>query len=322
MKKKLLITALVAVFALCLVGCSDNQAQEDADSLTEASLYWMNYKVPANWSEDTSDGSFSNTYKSDNGSTAVFSIQAGVDFPDDHKEYLDSLISDLNNQGFSTFENEQESTLGNSPKYIYDIGASNQNGDFKGKACFILNGHALYYAIVCSPSDLYDDYSNLINQIVESINFDETSEPLGSTDTDDSSGNSSDSKNTTKDESKKTNNKPGSSKDNPVKFTYDWYKGNSLNREGKWTVAPCMITNSFQYSGERYLVATLANDDATLSDIEILVPPSEDGITDDIEVGDVIVLLGTTDEMMKVSIGNNDLGFIPTINPVEIEVAP
>lgn len=111
-------------------------------------------------------------------------------------------------------------------------------------------------------------------------------------------------------------------REHPKKFDYDWYKSGTFHsRDGAWTVMACMITNEFKQDGDKYYIATVANDDATLSDVDVLILPSENGVEDEITTGDVITLLGTTSEMMKVSIEGNDLGYLPSINPVEITVA-
>lgn len=332
MKKKLLLTALVAVMAFTLCGCSsqsendsnettniDNGQKIDTSNInydykldTNASYQGVSLMVDKNWIIN-SPQSYNYYVKPDDQNTH-FSIQT-VKYG--QTKTLNEAWSE-----FTTGSKEPETISEWSEDGIdYQIGIvdDNKNDEF---AYWLLSGfdssNDKGFLLWLTPNSDYwnkEQSEKLFYDVVDTVSYDSSKTTIDYKE-------EFKKQNEDKDESNKTDNNPGSSKDNPVKFTYDWYKGNSLNREGKWTVAPCMITNSFQDSGERYLVATLANDDATLSDIEILVPPSEDGITDDIEVGDVIVLLGTTDEMMKVSIGNNDLGFIPTINPVEIEVAP
>ena len=111
-------------------------------------------------------------------------------------------------------------------------------------------------------------------------------------------------------------------KDHPKKFDYEWYKSGQFHaRDGAWTVMACVITNSFTNNNEEYYVATVANDDATLSDVDVLILPSTTGVEDGLSVGDVITLLGTTDEMTQVTIGKTYQKNLPSINPVEIQIA-
>lgn len=177
----LLIIAVIACVGSVLSGCSTNQAEDDASSMESAALYWMDYDIPSTWTKDkSSQDNYTNVYESSNGCKAMFAMQPGVNFPEDYKSYLDDLISQLNSQDSMSLDNEQATKLGNSPKYLYDLTGTGDNGvKIKGKACFILNGHAIYYAILASPDNLYNDYSSLFDKIIESINFEETSEPLG-----------------------------------------------------------------------------------------------------------------------------------------------
>lgn len=113
------------------------------------------------------------------------------------------------------------------------------------------------------------------------------------------------------------------SKDHPKKFDYDWYKSGQLNsRDGAWVAAACMVSIAFQHDGERYLVATIANDDATLSDHDVLLQEKSGISFESYEEGSVLTILGTTEEMKQVSIGKNYSEWLPTINVVEVMEAP
>lgn len=111
-------------------------------------------------------------------------------------------------------------------------------------------------------------------------------------------------------------------KDHPKKFDYDWYiDGQYKARNGAWVAAAVMVSHTFQDDGQRYLVATLANDDATLSEHDILLQPTEADDLSGYSVGDVLVVVGTTDEMMRVTLSaenyNEDC---PAINVQDISI--
>lgn len=112
------------------------------------------------------------------------------------------------------------------------------------------------------------------------------------------------------------------SREHPKKFDYDWYKRNKNNRGGEWVVAACMVSKTFQSDGEQYLVATIANDDATLSEHDVLLRATEEASLDNIVEGDVLAILGTTDEMLEVTLGKSYQEWLPTINVVQVDVAP
>ncbi|BAK45570.1 hypothetical protein [Eggerthella sp. YY7918] len=107
-----------------------------------------------------------------------------------------------------------------------------------------------------------------------------------------------------------------------MKFDYDWYKSNRNNREGVWIATACMVVKTFQSDGELYLVATIANDDATLSNHDVLLQATEEVSFDEVIDGDVLAILGTTEEMNQVTIGKSYSEWLPTINVAEMEVAP
>lgn len=112
------------------------------------------------------------------------------------------------------------------------------------------------------------------------------------------------------------------SREHPRKFDYDWYKSNRNNRDGEWVAAACMVSRTFQSDGERYLVATIANDDATLSEHDVLLRATDEASLDGIVEGDVLAILGTTDEMLEVTLGRSYQEWLPTINVVQVDVAP
>ncbi len=113
------------------------------------------------------------------------------------------------------------------------------------------------------------------------------------------------------------------SRSHPRKFDYNWYKsGSQLSRDGAWVAAACMVSKTFQSDGEQYLVATIANDDATLSEHDVLLRATEEASLDDVVEGDVLAILGTTDEMLEVTLGESYQEWLPTINVVQVDVAP
>ncbi|WP_158295196.1 FIVAR domain-containing protein [Eggerthella lenta] len=117
--------------------------------------------------------------------------------------------------------------------------------------------------------------------------------------------------------------KNATGRDHPQKFDYDRYKaGNYHARDGEWVAAACMVSRTFQSDGERLLVATIANDDATLSDHDVLLQSTEEASFDGIEEGDVLAILGSTEEMKQVTIGKSYQEWLPTINVVQVDVAP
>lgn len=97
------------------------------------------------------------------------------------------------------------------------------------------------------------------------------------------------------------------------KFDYGWYMENERNRNGKYVGAACMVTRTFQSQGKRYLVATLANDDATLSDHDILLMPSDREDLSGYQVGDALPVFGTTHEMQQVSLQDGYDAALPAI---------
>ena len=113
------------------------------------------------------------------------------------------------------------------------------------------------------------------------------------------------------------------SREHPKKFDYDQYKAGYLDaRDGAWVAAACMVWKTFQSDGEQYLVATIANDDATLSEHDVLLRATGEAPLDDVVEGDVLAILGTTDEMLQVTLGKNYKEWLPTINVVQADVAP
>ena len=116
-----------------------------------------------------------------------------------------------------------------------------------------------------------------------------------------------------------------SSRDHPRKFDhkwYEWYKSNSKNREGSWVTAACMVSIAFQDDGKKYLVATIANDDATLSDHDVLLQATDEASLDDYTEGSVLAILGMTEDMKNVTFGKSYSEWLPVINVVEIQEAP
>ena len=107
------------------------------------------------------------------------------------------------------------------------------------------------------------------------------------------------------------------------KFAYEWYKaGDRYKRDGTWTTAACMVKSTFNDGENRLLVATIANDDASLSDCDVLLQPTNSASFDEIDQGDVLAILGTTEEMKVVTIGKTYKETLPVINVVELEIAP
>lgn len=112
-------------------------------------------------------------------------------------------------------------------------------------------------------------------------------------------------------------------REHPKKFAYEWYKaGDRYKRDGTWTTAACMVKSTFNDGENRLLVATIANDDASLSDCDVLLQPTNSASFDEIDQGDVLAILGTTEEMKVVTIGKTYKETLPVINVVELEIAP
>lgn len=112
------------------------------------------------------------------------------------------------------------------------------------------------------------------------------------------------------------------SRDHPKKFDYDWYKNNSGNvRDGSWVAAACIVSITFQDDGERYLIATIANDDASLSNHDVLLQATKTASLDDYAAGSVLAIVGVTEEMKHVTTGSYS-EYLPTINVVEVQEAP
>ncbi|MDN0056350.1 hypothetical protein [Collinsella ihumii] len=105
------------------------------------------------------------------------------------------------------------------------------------------------------------------------------------------------------------------------KFTYDWYMENNYHREGAHVGAAGMVTTTFRDDSNRYLVVTLANDDATLSDNDVLIMPSSRDDLESYAVGDVLAIFGTTYQIQVVSTSDGYSGNLPAIIAVEIRVA-
>lgn len=117
--------------------------------------------------------------------------------------------------------------------------------------------------------------------------------------------------------------KNATGREHPQKFDYDRYKAGGYHaRDGEWVAAACMVSKTFQSEGEQYLVATIANDDATLSEHDVLLRATEEASLDDVVEGDVLAILGTTDEMLEVTLGKSYQEWLPTINVVQVDVAP
>lgn len=83
-----------------------------------------------------------------------------------------------------------------------------------------------------------------------------------------------------------------------------------------------MVSITFQADEERYLIATIANDDATLSNHDVLLQSTDECTLDDYSEGDILAILGTTEEMKEVAIGKSYSEWLPVINAVEIQEAP
>ena len=103
-----------------------------------------------------------------------------------------------------------------------------------------------------------------------------------------------------------------------IKFDYDWYMENYNHRDGEYVAGAFMVTHTFQSGGRRYLVATLANEDATLSDHDVLLMPSAEQDLSGYQVGDALPVFGATHEMQQVTLQDGYDEALPAIDVLYI----
>lgn len=103
-----------------------------------------------------------------------------------------------------------------------------------------------------------------------------------------------------------------------IKFDYDWYMENYNHRDGEYVAGAFRVTHTFQSGGRRYLVSTLANEDATLSDHDVLLIPSAKEDLSGYQVGDALPVFGTTHEMQQVTLQDGYDEALPAIDVLYI----
>lgn len=99
------------------------------------------------------------------------------------------------------------------------------------------------------------------------------------------------------------------------KFDYQTYMDNSDVRDGKKVALVCMVKMAVNTSDGRCLVVTLANDDATLSDDDIILLSSASDDLTEYNARDILTVFGETHEMMKLT---TDGGFSDTLPVVVV----
>lgn len=99
------------------------------------------------------------------------------------------------------------------------------------------------------------------------------------------------------------------------KFDHQTYMDNSDARDGKKVGLVCMVKMAVNTSDGRCLVVTLANDDATLSDDDIILLSSASDDLTEYNAHDILTVFGETHEMMKLT---TDGGFSDTLPVVVV----
>lgn len=216
---------------------SANRFAADIEKTHELKSAWLTMEIPNTWEEQDNDSGV-RTFIPSVGGLATFTDRAGIDFTGENgRPEVEALLQELEKDSVTQVSGDVQERLygGSAVTYTVHISQSQDGLLYKGKAYFLLSGHALYTLIVYVPESDYDDgYDKVIDHIINSMTLDPDAihPPFGE-------GESSDKSDSSTEDS---DNYPSEIKD-PASYeqipwsdlarTPDAYKGKSISVSGK-----------------------------------------------------------------------------------------
>lgn len=196
-----LFVTFVAVGAIAVCGCSQNQEVEgsgssipietdvessndspysdDLNDMQELSLYWLTVNLPSSWEVDRSTENRVQIVPSVGG-LAQLSMNGNIDFVNDGSEEVDTLLQTLDGDVTHVLSDKRKGACGDAVTYTVDISREQDGVPYCGFAEFIVSGHSIYSFMVVVPEEDYEKgYDEVLKAISDSFSLKQSAEPYG-----------------------------------------------------------------------------------------------------------------------------------------------